>query len=292
MSYFDPLTGVTTEVTTTYGGVAGLLPEDRRTKSIAATATPWKKYNLQLDAEYSVDDLRNQIGALPEPTPAVLAAFPDRFVRDASGTLIFVDGRSINLARERSKRLRVGLRYTLPLSAPPQRVPAANGRPAHRTQQTKLQVNLAHSELLANTSVIRPGLPVVDLLDGTAIGFGGAQPRGITSANFALTRGPSGVRMDFRRRGSSKLLYGSLANPRLLEFGPLTTLDMKLYTDLGDIIRTSKFAKGARFTIALDNAFNRRQNVVDQFGYEPQAFQKIRRDALGRTIQFELRKAF
>ncbi len=290
--YFDPVSGETVDVTTIYGGVAGLLPQDRRTRSVALTATPWKEYSVQLDAEYSVDDLRNQIGALPEPTPAVLVAFPDRFVRDASGTLVLVDGRSINIARERSERLRFGLRYTLPLSAPPRRVPASDGRPAYRTTQTKLQVTMSHTELLSNTLMIRPGLPVLDLLDGAAVGFGGAEPRNTTSASFALNHGPSGVRIDFRRRGPSKRLYGSLANPQLLEFDSLTTLDMKLYTDLGEVFVGSKLARGTRLTVAIDNAFNRRQNVVGPDGYEPQAYQKIRRDALGRTIQFELRKAF
>ncbi|MGN3974977.1 hypothetical protein [Tsuneonella sp. SYSU-LHT278] len=292
LPYFDPVTGESVDVTAIFGGVAGLLPEDRRTRSIALTATPWKAYNMQLDAEYSVDDLRNQIGALPEPSPAVLAAFPDRFVRDASGTLILVDSRSINLTRERSERLRLGVRYTLPLGAPPRRVPASEGRPAYRTKQTKLQVSLLHTELLSNTSVIRPGLPVIDLLGGAAIGFGGAQPRGTTSANFALTRGGTGARMDFRRRGPSRLLYGSLANPQLLDFGQLTTLDMKLYSDLGDFFRESKLAKGTRVTLASDNVFNRRQSVTDPDGFAPQAYQKIRRDALGRTVQFELRKSF
>jgi hypothetical protein len=290
--YFDPVTGQTVEVTTIYGGAAGLLPEDRRTKSIALTATPWKAYNLQLDAEYSVEDLRNQIGSLPEPTPAVLAAFPDRFVRDAAGALILVDSRSINLARERSKRLRLGLRYSLPLSAPSRRVPAANGRPAHRTQQARLQVTISHTELLSDTSVIRQGLPVLDLLDGTAAGFGGALSRATTSASFAFTQGPRGLRLDFRRRGPSLLLYGSAANPQLLRFGELTTLDAKAYADLGNLFQGSKWAKGARFTIAVDNLFDRRQDVVDPAGNSPQAFQKIRRDPIGRTVMFELRKSF
>lgn len=288
--YFDPLTGETVEVTTIYGGVAGLLPQDRRTKSVAMTATPWKEYHLNLDVEYADEDLRNQIGALPEPTPAVLAAFPDRFVRDASGVLVLVDGRSINLARQRSDRLRFGVRYTLPLSAAPQRVPASDGRPAYRTKQTKLQVTLSHTELLSNSSVIRTGLPEIDLLDGAAIGFGGAQPRGNTSANFALTRGASGVRLDFRRRGESLLLFGTAADPQLLTFGAVSTIDARVYTDLGEILSNSKLAKGARFTVSLDNAFNRRQLVFDPAGAVPQAYQKLRRDALGRTVRIEVRK--
>lgn len=290
--YFDPLTGDTVEVTSVYGGFAGLLPEDRRTRSVALTATPWKLYNMQLDAEYTVQDLRNQIGALPDPTTAVLAAFPDRFVRNASGTLVLVDNRSINLTQQRTERLRFGLRYTLPLSAPGRTMPAADGRPGYRTPQTKLQVTMSHTELLSNTSVIRPGLPEIDLLKGAAVGFGGSEPRGVTSASFAFTRGLTGVRFDFRRRGESDLLFGTAANPQLLRFGALTTLDARAYTDLGEVFRGSRFAKGTRVTVSIDNAFNRRQSVIDEAGFTPQAYQPMRRDALGRTIMFELRKSF
>jgi len=290
--YFDPFTGDTVEVTQIFGGVAGLLPEDRRTQSVALTATPAKKYNLQLDAEYTVDDLRNQIGALPDPSAAVFAAFPERFVRDANFTLVLVDARSINLARQRSERLRLGARFTIPISPAGPRIPAANGRPASRTPATKLQVSLSHTELLKSTSVIRPGLPVIDLLDGAAVGFGGAQPRGTSSANFALTRGPTGIRTDIRRRGASNLLFGSLANPDLLRFGALTTVDMRFYTDLAEFFPASKVAKGARFTVAIDNLFNERQLVLNEAGFAPQAYQPIRRDPLGRTVMFELRKSF
>lgn len=290
--YFDPLTGDTVEVTSIFGGFAGLLPEDRRTRSIALTASPWKKYNLQLDGEYALDDIRNQIGALPEPSPAVLAAFPERFVRDANGTLILVDGRSINLARQRSERLRLGVRFTVPIGPPPQRLPAANGRPGTRTPQTKLQVNLAHTEILSNTSVIRPGLPVIDLLGGGAVGFGGAQPRGSSSANIALTRGPTGIRVDARRRGQSLLLFGSAAAPQLLTFGALTTVDAKFYTDLAEFFPASSIAKGTRLTVSFDNIFNRRQVVLNEAGFAPQQYQLIRRDPLGRTVQVELRKSF
>lgn len=290
--YFDPLTGDTVEVTQIYGGFAGLLPEDRRTRSVALTATPWKARNLQIDGEYTVDDLRNQIGSLPDPTPAVLAAFPERFVRDASGALVLVDGRSINLARQRSERLRFGLRFMVPLSPPPQRVAAANGRPAFRTPQTKLQVTLSHTELLSNTSVIRPGLPVIDLLGGAAVGFGGAQPRATSNANLALTRGPTGIRLDARRRGESLLLYGTAAAPQLLRFGALTTVDARFYTDLGEFLPTSTFAKGTRLTVAFDNIFARRQFVIGPGGFAPQQYQPVRRDPLGRTVMVELRKSF
>jgi hypothetical protein len=50
--------------------------------------------------------------------------------------------------------------------------------------------------------------------------------------------------------------------------------------------------KKARLTIAFDNILNDRQRVTNSLGQVPQAYQPVRRDALGRTVMVELRKAF
>ena len=79
MPYFDPLTGETVDVTAIYGGAGNLQSEDLRTRTLSLTANPLPKYRLQLNLDYLENDLRNQIGALPPPSSAVVAAFPDRF---------------------------------------------------------------------------------------------------------------------------------------------------------------------------------------------------------------------
>ncbi len=290
--YFDPLTGQTVEVTTIYGGAANLEDEEYRTKSVALTLTPSKKYGLQFNAEYAVNDLRNQVGPLPLPSSAVVAAFPDRFVRDGFGNLSVVDNRSVNFARQRSEVLRLGLRFTIPLSKPGSATPRNAKGQRTRTPPLRLAFSVNHSILLDSRAVIRTGLPEVNLLAGGAIGIGGGQQRHTTRASLALTRGGTGLRLDYSRRGPSALATGTLALPDLLEFSPLSALDLKGFADLDALFPKAGLPRGTRISLTVDNVFNQRQLVTNQAGVTPQAYQPIRRDAIGRTVMLELRMVF
>jgi iron complex outermembrane recepter protein len=291
--YFDPLTGQTVDVTTIYGGAGGLLPEELRTRTLSATANPLPKYRLQLNADYIVTDLENQIGALPPPSSAVVAAFPERFVRDSTGTLILVDNRSVNFARQLSRSLRLGASFSVPLTEAVV-VPADReaGTARRRVPGLTLQVNGSHTYLLENTTVIREGLPEVDLLEGGAIGIGGGRPRHSTNFNLALTKGGTGVRASLRQRGISYLVIGSAMTPDRLIFESLTTLDIRAFADLGQLLPNNPLAKGSRLTVVFDNLFNDRQRVTNSAGSTPQAYQPAYRDPIGRTIMVELRKVF
>lgn len=286
--YFDPLTGQTVDVTTINGGSSNLADEDYRTRSIALTITPDKKRAVALNAEYVVNDTRNQVGALPLPSSAVVAAFPDRFIRDSGGELVTVDSRSINFARQRTEALRLGLRFAVPLD---RRGALATGRPALRKNVRPLRLSFSanHSILLSSTAVIRAGLPEVDLLAGGAIGIGGGQVRDTSRANLALNRGGSGLRLDFTRRGSSKLVTGTPATPDLLKFDALATFDLRAFVDLGEVFPKAGLGRGTRLSLVLDNIGNQRQKVRNSSGEIPQAYQPVRRDPVGRTVMVELR---
>jgi hypothetical protein len=292
--YFDPLRGETVDVTTIYGGSSGLLPESLRTRTVSATLTPWRKYNLRLTADYQANDLDNQIGALPPPSSAVAIAFPDRFVRDANGVLVLVDSSPVNFARQHTEQLRLGANFVIQLTPPATApaTPAVSGASRRRIPPLRLQVNASQTIQLEGTSIIRAGLPIVDLLEGGAIGIGGGRERNTTDFSLALTRGSSGLRLNARRRGASYLAIGTTAAPDLLTFEPITTVDLKIFSDLGELFNTQGVLKKTRVTLAFDNILNDRQRVTNSQGQTPQAYQPVRRDPLGRTIMLELRKVF
>jgi hypothetical protein len=291
--YFDPLRGETVDVTTIYGGSVGLLPESLRTRTVSATLTPWRKYNLRLTADYQANDLDNQIGALPPPSSAVATAFPDRFVRDGNGTLVLVDSSPVNFARQHTEQLRLGANFVIQFT-PSVVVPAPRGTSAsrRRTRPLRLQVNASQTIQLEGTSVIRAGLPIVDLLAGGAIGIGGGRERNTTDVSVSLTKGGTGMRLNARRRGASYLAIGTTAAPDLLTFEPITTVDLKAFADLGELFKSEGVLKKTRVTLAFDNILNDRQRVTNSLGQTPQAYQPVRRDPLGRTIMLELRKVF
>jgi len=295
--YFDPLNGQTVDVSLIAGGAGGLTNQVVRTRKLSLSASPLTKYRALINADYTVTDIANQIGALPPPSSAVVQAFPERFVRDGDGTLIVVDSRSVNFERQHTRQLRLGGGFTVPLreavvlqaaarkqgepSSPRQRIPALS-----------LQLNASHTFVLESTTRVRAGLPVIDLLDGGAIGIGGGQGRNSSDLSLALTQGRTGIRFNMRRRGESLLIIGTETSPDLLSFSPVTTADLRLFADIGQHMPQKKWAKNFRLTMDVKNLLNSRQSVTNLAGSTPQAYQPIFRDAVGRTVAFEIRKVF
>lgn len=291
--YFDPLTGETVDVTLVYGGAGSLQNQNLHSRTLSWTATPLPKYRLQLSVDYLFSDLRNQIGGLPPPSSAIVAAFPGRFQRDASGTLVLVDTRSVNFARQRNGQLRFGGGFTIPLSQAVM-LPADRkaGTRARRVPPWELQVHGSYTILLHNTLLIRQGLPEVDLLAGGATGVAGGQQRRTWNFDLALAKGGTGVRLAAQNRGVRYLVTGTLAAPDLLTFHPTTTVDLKAFANLGQLFPASKWARDTRVTLAFDNLLNDRQRVADSSGAMPQAYQPVRLDPVGRTVMLEIRKVF
>jgi iron complex outermembrane recepter protein len=282
--YYDPVTNSEALVTIRSGGSAVLANQSTRTDRISVTASPLRKHGVQLSAEYFVTTFQNQIGALPPPSSAVVAAFPDRFQRDSQGRLILVDNRTVNFEQQRNRELRMALSVNAPLSTPVKTTPA--------TPPLMLSLNATYNRILASTTTIRDGLDPVDLLRGGAIGIGGGRQRFTYNATAALSRGGTGVRVNWLLRSSSFLNTGAVANPDRLTFGQFSTFDLRLFADVESMVPSTKFLKGTKLTLSADNIFNTRQGVTSRLGIVPTYFQPRFRDPIGRTIAVELRKVF
>lgn len=296
--YFDPVTGQTVDVTLITGGGGNLANQKRRVRQLSLNASPWKAYNLQLNADFLITDNDNQAGALPLPTPAIVAAFPDRFVRDGSGRLILVDSRTVNFARQHTAELRTAASFTIPLSgtavptAAAPRTTGQRGRTSKRQPRTMLIVNLAWTHVFVARSTIREPLGPVDLLAGGAVGLFGGRTRDGFDGSLAIYRGGIGVRTNVVWRGPSYLASGTAAAPDLLRFDPFLRIDFKLFADTAQLFGPSPLTRGLRITVAVDNLTNRRQAVRNQAGTTPLGYQPFFRDPLGRTVSIELRKVF
>ncbi|MEJ7927833.1 TonB-dependent receptor [Sphingobium sp. AN641] len=136
VSLFDYATGQSVFVTQLSGGNAGLRESVRDQLRISATVKPLEKANLTLTAAYLRSRTDNPIAAFPTPTPAIEAAFPQRFLRDADGTLLQVDARPLNFLSARNTQLRWGFDYSIPLKSRIQKLVeawrAAGAKPEER----------------------------------------------------------------------------------------------------------------------------------------------------------------
>lgn len=292
--YFDPVTGQTVDVTMISGSSGALANENRRLRHASLQIKPWAAYNLQLSADLLINDLRNQAGALPLPSPAVVAAFPGRFVRDGNGLLVLVDTTTVNFERQHSSELRSGISFGVPLSARPSAgMRGPDGKPVKRSKaRPMLQVNASFTHVFTSTTMIRSALGEVDLLAGGAIGLAGSRARNGADGSVAISDRGVGLRAAFVWRGPSSLVTGTALAPDRLQFDPFTRFDLKLFADAAQLFGPSPLTRGLRVTVAADNLLGSRQQVRNGAGITPLGYQPIYRDPLGRLISVEVRKVF
>jgi iron complex outermembrane recepter protein len=290
--YFDPVTATTASVTLISGGGGNLDNENHRIRHVTLTLLPWKAYNLQLTGDFFITDVRNQAGALPLPTPAIIAAFPERFTRDQlTGQLTQVDSRTVNFARQHTSEMRTALSFTVPLAHPKPQV-RVKGAKRKAPSRPMLQVNASLSHVFASTTTIRETLGTVDLLAGGGVGLFGGQTRDMADASVAINDRGIGIRGQVNWKGPSYLAIGTASAPDRLTFAPYARFDVKIFADLAQLFGTSTLTKGARITVGVENVGNTRQQVRNQAGITPLSYQSVYRDPIGRLVTIELRKAF
>ena len=113
---FDFTTGKTVLVDATTGGNPNLAADRRSVVKLSGNWQPFKNTDLRLRADYAHEIIHRPISGI-SVTPQVEAAFPDRFVRDASGQLVSVNLTPINFDRSQRDQLRVGFDFTKPLKS-------------------------------------------------------------------------------------------------------------------------------------------------------------------------------
>ncbi|MEG3163214.1 TonB-dependent receptor [Sphingomonas sp. PB2P19] len=114
---FDYIQGTTATVTTISGGNPNLDAQSSHVEKLGLTLKPWTKRDINLTANYVSARTDNPIASFPSATAAIEAAFPDRFTRDADGTLLRIDQRPINFARSERSELRWGINFSAPIKS-------------------------------------------------------------------------------------------------------------------------------------------------------------------------------
>lgn len=109
---FDLRRGQSVDVIRVTGGAPNLTGGQREVLKLGVTYTPFAKTNLTFQANYVSSRTEDAVAAFPSASTQVEAAFPGRFIRDASGALVQIDARPVNFARESRDELRWGFTYS------------------------------------------------------------------------------------------------------------------------------------------------------------------------------------
>lgn len=318
---FDPATGTTAFVTLIQGGAPGLQASERQVTKVEINWKPLAKPDLTFTANYVRTHFTNAIAAFPATSAAIEAAFPDRFVRDPSGTLISLDQRAVNFASESSDTLRYGVNLSFALTST-RTNPIAGGRVpgggagggggsgggrdgggrrpggfggVGRPNGGRLQFAVYHSLYFRDEVLIRPGVPVLDLLNGGALGNNGGQPRHDVDVQAGYWRNGLGARLSATWR-SGTTVDASAGDPKgALTFSPLATANLRLFANFGQmpgLVQDHHWLAGTRLTFAVTNLTGARERVRDATGATPLAYQPGYLDPVGRAVSISFRKLF
>ncbi len=293
------------------GGNPDLLVEDRDIINLSGQVRPIKTVDFTLNAQYTRTMYRHPMQSLPAPSAEVQAAFPDRFKRDADGRLYEIDARMVNFDSTRNESFRWGGNFRKTFGAPKGPTSGPNSSAASAVMSSgalpigmmldgsdtlsgagwRLNLNFSHQWQIAYRRVLREGLPVVDLLAGSA-GFGTPQIRHRVQSTIGLAYNGSGMQLSGNWASAAHLDTGTATAPNRLDFGSTLRFDLQAFTSLDTLFPGRKPLKGVRITLNVQNLLDLRQRVTDQNGDTPLRFQPWLMDPLGRVVSLSFRKAF
>lgn len=312
------------------GGNPALRAEQRRDIKIGLSYQISQTPLLSLSSNFFRNRSSGTVASFPALTPEIERAFPDRFVRDASGRLLSIDTRPINYDTTRSDVLRTGFNLFNPFKAPPRREGAAErptgARPGAASERPGggarasggprgggpgrggggfggpggpggIQLGLYYTYRFTDEISIQRSLPALDLLDGSAVGGNGGSSRHAVELESGVFKNGLGLRLTGNYISGSTV-RGSLtpgSSDGDLRFSDLLTLNARFFINFDSrksLIKRVPLLKGTRLSLRIDNLTNAIRDVRDNNGMVPFSFLPGFVDPRGRFVEVSLRKIF
>jgi hypothetical protein len=161
----------------------------------------------------------------------------------------------------------------------------------------RLQLALYHTWHFTDSVLIRPGVPELDFLEGSAGSSRGGRPRHELELQSGLFKNGLGARLTANWQSSTFVRGGPVAGGGTGEdlfFDDFATVNLRLFADLGlqKFARERPFLRGMRVSLSIDNLLNARQQVRNSAGTVPLSYQPGYLDPLGRSVRLSVRKLF
>ena len=328
VAVYDFTRGESLFVNVTTGGNPALVGEKRKDVKLGLNWSPSKIEGLGIQLEYFKNDSRNTTASFPLLTPEIEAAFPGRVVRDASGRLVSIDQRPVNFDREQSQRIRWGFNVSGGIGPQQQGGGPFGGRPGAGGpprdgqggggprasgggrggpriggggfgpgggQGSRWQLALYHTYRIQEKITIGSGVPVLDLLNGSATSSNGGAARHEIELSGGVFHKGIGFRLEGNYRSGTTVDGNALLGSGNLRFSDLASLNAFAFINLDQqtkLIKSMPFLKGTRIRLRVENILNDFLDVRDENGIVPLGYQPGLLDPRGRVFEISLRKRF
>jgi hypothetical protein len=154
------------------------------------------------------------------------------------------------------------------------------------------QASFYHTIKLTDRVQIRPGVPELDLLNGSATGNGGGSTRHLFELDGGIFYKGFGSRLSAKYDSGSTVVGGANGD---LKFHDLATFNLRVFADfkqMPKVIDAVPFLSNSRLSLSVNNLFDAQRKVTDAGGRIPDNYQPGYIDPLGRYVELSWRKAF
>ncbi|MVZ97076.1 TonB-dependent receptor [Sphingorhabdus sp. IMCC26285] len=319
VAIFDFATGQSQFITIVSGGNPTLIGESRRDLILNASWNPVFVKDLGIQLSYFKNNSRNTTANFPLLTPEIEAAFPGRATRGANGELLSIDQRPVNFDREQSQRLRLGFNISGsigpqsqgrgPMGGSPGASNPGGGRPPGAGgprgggggfgpgggMPSRWSLALTHIYRIQERIVIQPGVPVLDLLNGSAVNSNGGASRHEVELSGGVFHKGFGMRLQGTYKSGTTANGTGLPGSNDLRFSGVAAINAFFFVNLDQqarMVKAAPFLKGSRIVLRVENILNDVIDVRDQNGDVPLGFQPAYLDPRGRVFEFSFRKRF
>ena len=162
-------------------------------------------------------------------------------------------------------------------------------------QPSRWNIALYHTYRIQEEILIRPGVPVLDLLNGSATSSNGGASRHEVELSGGLFHKGFGLRLQGTYKSSTTADGTGLPGSNDLRFSDIATISTFLFVNLDQqtrVVKALPFLKGSRLTFRIENILNDFVDVRDQNGNVPLGYQQGYIDPRGRVFELSFRKRF
>ncbi|MDE1914675.1 MAG: TonB-dependent receptor [Sphingomonadales bacterium] len=172
--------------------------------------------------------------------------------------------------------------------------PPRGGRNGQR-YPGRWNISFYHTYNFIDTVQLMQGGPPLDLLNGDTISSGGGVARHALQLDAGGFYKGFGARLNGTWSSVTHINASGAPGTSDLRFGATTSLNLRLFVDLGQqqrLVKKSAFFKNARLSFGVNNLLDSVSRVTDGTGATPLSYQWPYLSANRRTLKLELRKMF
>ncbi len=250
--------------------------------SLSIAMQPFRQNGMTFNFNYVRSVSNGGLVNLPDLTPAVEAAFPERFIRDRAGRLIEIDARPVRIEQDRNESLNSSITLQL------------EGRRNHnndisRTTVTRdpirFGISVDHRFLINSKAVIGRGFTFIDRINGNGV----SKHTVDTQINIGKRAFGANVNITW---GSSSTIDNDdikyfIKPPLLFSIATFLEVDSLFSSVLG-----KKMARQLKLTLGINNVFNGVRQVRLNSGTFAEGYSRYEIDPLGREIAVTIKKRF